>query len=65
MGKGKGGFIRWIIRCKIGNTLIETKNISMYRLKKLIYFLKKKTNFQLNFFKKKKKLIKVSSTSLT
>ena len=63
MGKGKGGFIRWVIRCKIGNTLIETKNISSYRLKKLIFFLKKKTNFQLNFFKKKNKYLKVSSSS--
>lgn len=47
MGKGKGDFSRWVMRCKNGNTLIETKNISMYKLNKLMIVLKKKINCKL------------------
>lgn len=32
MGKGKGDFLRWVIRLKYGTPLLEAKNISIYRM---------------------------------
>lgn len=35
MGKGKGSFVRWLIKLNQGVSIIEFKNINYYRVKKL------------------------------
>jgi len=35
MGKGKGSFVRWLIKLNQGSTFIEFKNINYFRIKKM------------------------------
>jgi ribosomal protein L16/L10AE len=41
MGKGKGGFIRWVFRIQKGVVLTEFLGISYYRLIKILSFFRK------------------------
>jgi hypothetical protein len=50
MGKGKGSFLRWVIKLNQGHTLIEFKNINHIRLKKLINYWNKLLAFNLIFY---------------
>ena len=45
MGKGKGSFIRWLIKLNQGSTIIEFKNINYFRIKKLNKYWNKLLNF--------------------
>lgn len=47
MGKGKGSFIRWVVRLKQNHILSEFKGISVYRLKKVLLKFNKKFNCRL------------------
>lgn len=48
MGKGKGGFLRWIFRIQRGLIISEFLGISYYRLKKIIIHLKKKLKLKIS-----------------
>lgn len=43
MGKGKGSFLRWVIRLKKNFVFLEMKNINYFLAKKFCFFLEKKT----------------------
>lgn len=45
MGKGKGAFLRWLIKLNQGSVFIEFKNINYYRIKKLNNYWNKMLNF--------------------
>lgn len=51
MGKGKGGFVRWIFRLQQGVTLVEFLGIPFYRLKHILLFLQKKMKIKLTLIK--------------
>ncbi len=45
MGKGKGAFLRWLIKINKGSVILEFKNVNFSRLKKLNSFWLKTLNF--------------------
>jgi ribosomal protein L16/L10AE len=63
MGKGKGSFLRWIIRIKRGQKILELKNFSYYRVNFLKKILQKKTSLKLSSFFLKKNFNKVQQLS--
>lgn len=65
MGKGKGSFTRWVVRVKNGNKLIETKNISFYRLHCLKLLLQKHICVKISIFTKKSATTKIYFSSRT
>lgn len=52
MGKGKGSFVRWIIKLNQGHTLMEFSNINPIRLKKLNNYWNKLLGFNILFYVK-------------
>lgn len=60
MGKGKGAFIRWVVRLKQNHILSEFKGISVYRLKKVLIKFNKKFNCQLFLVNNNKQNLGVS-----
>lgn len=54
MGKGKGAFVRWMIKVNQGSTLLEFNNISNIRLKKLSNYWNKMLGFNVYFYIKHK-----------
>lgn len=50
MGKGKGAFLRWMIKINQGSTLLEFNNINSIRLKKLINYWNKMLGFKLHLY---------------
>lgn len=50
MGKGKGAFIRWMIKVNQGSTLLEFKNLNNIRLKKLNNYWNKMLGFNVYFY---------------
>ena len=50
MGKGKGAFIRWMIKINQGSTLLEFKNINNIRLQKLNNYWNKMLGFKIHLF---------------
>lgn len=52
MGKGKGAFIRWMIKVNQGSTLLEFKNLNNIRLKKLNNYWNKMLGFNVYFYMK-------------
>lgn len=63
MGKGKGSFVRWIVRITAGNKLLETKNISIYRLNSLKSLLEKSIKLKLFVVINKPKFKKIFFSS--
>lgn len=58
MGKGKGFFVRWIVRLQAGNKILETKHVSSYRLVCLRCLLQKHLGIKiLLFFSKPKSFV--------
>lgn len=62
MGKGKGGFVRWAIRVKQNNKLLETRNIPLLFLKILVSKIQFKLNIRLSITTKSKLRIKNTSS---
>jgi ribosomal protein L16/L10AE len=52
MGKGKGGFLRWIFRIQRGFILFEFAGISPYKLKLVMLFLQKILKLKFKLIKK-------------
>jgi hypothetical protein len=50
MGKGKGSFVRWMIKVNEGSTLLEFNNINNIRLKKLNKYWNKMLGFNVYFY---------------
>lgn len=48
MGKGKGSFLRWVIRLKKNFTFLEIKNMNFFVAKKIMFFLEKKMKLQIS-----------------
>ena len=46
MGKGKGSFIRWLVKLNQGSSIIEFKNVNFYRVNKLNLYWNKILNFK-------------------
>lgn len=63
MGKGKGSFIRWVVRVKLGGKLIETKNISLYRLMNLKLILERRIKLKVAVILNKSKTTNVYFSS--
>ena len=53
MGKGKGSFMRWIIRLNQGHTIMEFNNINTIRLKKLNNYWNKLLKFNIYLIRNK------------
>jgi ribosomal protein L16/L10AE len=47
MGKGKGGFIRWVFRIQRGLIIAEFLGIPKYRLQKILLKINKKLKLKL------------------
>ena len=56
MGKGKGSFVRWMIKVNEGSTLLEFSNISNIRLKKLNKYWNKMLGFKVYFYTSNKNI---------
>jgi hypothetical protein len=52
MGKGKGSFLRWIIRLNKNFVFLEMKNINYFLARKICFFLEKKTRLGVNIISK-------------